>query len=59
MRITYDPEAEAIYIYVKRGKRVPKTEELEDGIFLDKNEKGEILGIEILWVPDLKVEIEK
>ena len=43
---TYDPEADAVYIYLGRGK---SAETREDGPFLyDVDAAGRILGIEIL-----------
>ncbi len=51
MRIEYDKEADAGYIYlveeIKDGEAV-KTIELEPNIILDFNKDGKLLGIEIL-----------
>jgi len=44
--ITYDPEADAVYIVVARGK-VDRTEEAGPFIY-DVDTDGRILGIEIL-----------
>ena len=44
--ITYDPEADAVYIAVARGK-VDRTEEAGPFIY-DVNAEGHIIGIEIL-----------
>jgi uncharacterized protein YuzE len=44
--VTYDPEADAVYIYVARGK-VDRTEEAGPFIY-DLDTDGRILGIEIL-----------
>jgi uncharacterized protein YuzE len=57
MKITYDPKAEAIYIYVTEGKRQPKVEELDDRVWVDRGEKDEVLGIEILYVENLEVKV--
>ena len=38
----------ASYIHVKEGQKSAKTVDLNDNIFVDYNEKGEIIGIEIL-----------
>jgi uncharacterized protein YuzE len=44
--MTYDPEADAVYIYLGRGKVVGTK---EDGPFIyDVDASGKILGIEIL-----------
>ncbi|RTH18558.1 hypothetical protein CSW41_05720 [Thermus scotoductus] len=46
MRITYDPEADALYIAFGEG---PATvEEVGEGIALDWDAEGKLLGIEIL-----------
>ncbi|MGC8903910.1 DUF2283 domain-containing protein [Thermus sp.] len=46
MRITYDPEADALYIAFGEG---PATvEEVAPGVALDWDGEGRLLGIEIL-----------
>lgn len=46
MRITYDPEGDALYIAFGEG---PATvEEVGEGIALDWDAEGKLLGIEIL-----------
>jgi len=56
MKTTYDPEADAMYIYIKEDE-VETTKPIDKNIILDFNKKGEVIGIEILWVkervPDL------
>ena len=47
MKITYDKEADAVYIKFQDGKFV-KNQEVSDGIILDIGPKGIILGLEIL-----------
>ena len=47
MRITYDPQADALYLYLKEGAAA-RTQEVSDGIQLDLDEEGRIIGIEIL-----------
>ena len=49
MRITYDPEADAMYIKLKEGQ-FARNEEIKEGIILDLGPEGELLGIEILEV---------
>ena len=46
MRVRYDPESDILYIQIKEDK-VKETVDLDDDIFADLNEKGEIIGIEI------------
>ena len=51
MKMTYDSEARAIYIYVREGEEIASTETVLDGdalINLDKDVEGNTLGIEIL-----------
>ena len=50
MKITYDADADALYIYLqgKPGEQVSRTEELEDGIAVDYGPGGAVFGIEIL-----------
>lgn len=47
MRMTYDPEADAIYITLK-GHGVDHTERVGPDIAIDYGPDGEIHGIEIL-----------
>ena len=48
MKLTYDKEANAAYIYLKRFKKVSKTVPVSNDLLIDFGSKGEILGIEIL-----------
>jgi len=49
MKATYDKEADAMYIRVKKG-RVKKTLELSDSLLVDIDARGTVLGIEMLDV---------
>jgi uncharacterized protein YuzE len=49
MRIEYSKEADALYIYFKE-EYVAKSKEIVDGIVLDFDKKGQLIGIEILDV---------
>jgi len=49
MKIEYDPEADAAYISIARGK-VADTREISDGIVIDYDAAGRVLGIEVLSV---------
>ncbi|MDO8634661.1 MAG: DUF2283 domain-containing protein [Dehalococcoidia bacterium] len=51
MKLTIDPEADALYLTLKEGK-VSRTEKLADGLIVDLNETGALLGIELLWLSD-------
>lgn len=47
MKIEYDREVDALYIRIQE-KYVARTEELEEGINLDIDEDGKIIGLEII-----------
>ncbi len=52
MKVTYDSEADAMYIYLESIKpgMVKKTVKLNDDLLLDVGANNKILGIEILSV---------
>ena len=47
MKIEYDQEVDALYIRIQE-KEVAKTKEIEDGVNLDIDEEGKIIGLEII-----------
>ena len=47
MKIEYDREIDALYIYLQQ-KEVAKTVELSDGVNIDLDERGKLIGIEII-----------
>ncbi|MBI5892057.1 MAG: DUF2283 domain-containing protein [Deltaproteobacteria bacterium] len=47
MKIEYDREVDALYIRIQE-KKVSHTKEIEDGINLDIDEDGKIIGLEII-----------
>lgn len=47
MRMQYDKIADAIYIYLKKGK-IFKTIKMKDRLIVDTDKDGKILGMEIL-----------
>jgi len=47
MKITYDKEADALYLYFQEGV-FSRNKEVEEGIILDIGKGNKILGIEIL-----------
>ena len=55
--LEFDEKASAIYLKIKEGK-IHETNPITDNIIIDLNEKGEIIGIEILLPPKLKKEIK-
>lgn len=48
MKITYDAEADAVYIYLSDNVQLPETREIEKDINMDFNEHNQLVGIEIL-----------
>ncbi len=49
MKIEFSKEADAIYVYFKE-EYVAKSKEIEDGVVVDFDEKGQLIGIEVLDV---------
>jgi len=47
MRIEYDREVDALYIRLQE-KYVARTVELEEGLNLDLDENGKLIGLEVL-----------
>lgn len=47
MKIEYDKEVDALYIRIQE-KSVSKTREIEEGINIDLDEEGKLIGIEII-----------
>ena len=51
MRIEYDHQADAVYLYLTSKKeKVWKSREVQPGVVLDLNKKKDVVGIEILDV---------
>ena len=51
MRIEYDGEIDALYIRLQE-KYVARTREMEEGLNLDFDENGKLIGLEVLDVTD-------
>lgn len=49
MRIEYDPKADAVYIRLAAGE-VADSDEVREGVVLDYDANGRVLGIEMLDV---------
>lgn len=47
MKISYDPKADAAYIYFLNNKKSTRTEEISEGLLVDYH-GDELVGIEIL-----------
>lgn len=61
MRVTYDPKADAMYLYLAERAsgtfEVARTEEVATGVMLDFDGENRVIGVEILSVsklPDAK-----
>jgi len=54
--VKYDPGADALYIRFKEDE-VVDSEEIEVGIIVDYNKKGEVVGIEVLEFSKKKVDL--
>ena len=51
MRTSYDPEADAMFVWFgPEDVKSAETEEVAPGIMLDFDDKGEVIGVEILHV---------
>ena len=51
MKITYDKEADALYMYLSRGK-IKKTVEINSRVLIDVGEEGNVIGVELLFVSE-------
>jgi uncharacterized protein YuzE len=47
MKVRYDKEVDAIYIYAEQGE-VEYSEEVGEGIIVDVSKDGKVVGMEIL-----------
>ncbi|MCY4524043.1 MAG: DUF2283 domain-containing protein [Halobacteriovoraceae bacterium] len=50
MNIRFDEESDVIYIRLDDSKKITDSEEVQSGIVLDFDDKGGVIGIEILGV---------
>jgi len=48
MKLSYDQEADAIYLKLDENIEVHESEEIKDGIILDYDKDGNVVGIELL-----------
>ena len=47
MKIEYSKGADALYVYFKQGE-IAKSKEVEEGVVIDLDGEGHLIGIEIL-----------
>lgn len=57
-RVKYDRVADALSIRF-RDDRVVDSDEVAPGVIVDYNENGEIVGIEILWFSERRLDLVK
>src|SRR5690242_12196836 len=55
--VTYDPQADAMYIYLDRGKSFRRTRRLDWSRVLDLATDGSVIGVELLNVSKKGVNI--
>ncbi len=58
MKISYDEEADALYIKLKEGE-VVKTKEVDKNTMLDYDRQGNLLGIELLFIKERMPQVLK
>ncbi len=56
--IKYDRAGDVLYIKL-RDSKIVESEEIGPGVIVDYNEKGEIIGIEVLWFSRRKIDFSK
>jgi len=54
--IKYDPGADALYVKLREGK-VADSEEVGEGVVVDYDDKGEVIGIELLEFSKKRVDL--
>jgi len=55
--LEFDPEVGALYVKLREGK-VSMSEPIADNVVLDLDEKGEIIGLEILLPSTIKDDVK-
>ena len=50
MKIHFDEKTDAIFIRLDDSKKIAESQEVEDGVILDFDNQGKVIGIEILQV---------
>ncbi len=56
--IKYDRVADALYIKLRDDKAID-SDEVAPGVIVDYSEKGDIVGIEVLWFSKRKIDFSK
>jgi len=58
MILRYDRSVDALYIKLKED-RIVESDEVAPGIIIDYNDKGEIVGVEVLQFSKRSIDIKK
>lgn len=56
IRTSYDPEADAFAVRFAQKGRYVESQEVAPGVILDFDAKGQVIGVEILYVRERMVE---
>ena len=57
MKIRYSPDVDALYISLREADIV-ESDEISNGLIVDYDEDGDVVGIEILWLSE-KVDVDQ
>jgi uncharacterized protein YuzE len=57
MKIRYSPDVDALYISLREADII-ESDEISNGIIVDYDEDGDVVGIEILWFSE-KADIDQ
>lgn len=56
--VRYDRVGDVLYIKL-RDDKIVESDEVMPGIIVDYNEKGEIVGVEVLWFSRRRIDLSK
>ena len=59
MKITYDSDADAMYIYLDEKTEVDRSKEISKDMIVDYDKRGNIIGVELLFVKEKRPELLK
>ncbi len=57
MKITYDSDADAMYICLDEEAKVERTKEIERDVIVDYDNQGNVIGVELLFVKEKRPEL--
>ena len=58
MKISYDKTAGVLYFKILENKKIIETEEVRDGVNIDLDKDNQVIGIEMLFMTDPKLQDE-